>query len=189
MATNKKSKKGKTIPLTDFLAAEPKLLTLRSNWSEIVDKEEEETKPIGKNIEHARWSIDVVFLFSCQHGYPPNSSTWCSRYWLQYCSEHSSIRRPHCQSIVRNWRWKTQTDLCRLECKNPKIEFIAVHVCRLAQVSPSNARGQSESRCWSGWIRYPWNVHRSSEKIRYGSLWTKNPRERVRQNGLTSQRR
>ena len=48
MAANKKSKKGKTIPLTDFLAAEPKLVTLRSNWSEIVDKEEEETKPIGK---------------------------------------------------------------------------------------------------------------------------------------------
>lgn len=46
--TTKKKGKGKTMPLTDFLAAEPKLVTVRAtNWSEIVDKEEAETKPIG----------------------------------------------------------------------------------------------------------------------------------------------
>ena len=49
MAT-KKQKKGKTMALTDFLAAEPKLVTVRAtNWSEIVDSEEAETKPIGNS--------------------------------------------------------------------------------------------------------------------------------------------
>lgn len=39
------------MPLTDFLAAEPKLVTVRAtNWSEIVDKEEAETKPIVVDI-------------------------------------------------------------------------------------------------------------------------------------------
>lgn len=48
MSSNKK-KKGKTIPLTDFLASEGKLVTVRAtNWSEIVDSEEAEVKPIGK---------------------------------------------------------------------------------------------------------------------------------------------
>ena len=45
---SKKQKKGKTMALTDFLATEPKLVTVRAtNWSEIVDNEEAETKPIG----------------------------------------------------------------------------------------------------------------------------------------------
>lgn len=45
--TSKKSKKGKTIPLTEYLADEPKLVTVRtSNWAEIVEKEEAETRPI-----------------------------------------------------------------------------------------------------------------------------------------------
>ncbi|CAF2859805.1 unnamed protein product [Rotaria sp. Silwood2] len=49
--TSKKQKKGKTMPLTDFLAAEPKLVTVRgSNWSEIVDSEEAEVKPIVVDI-------------------------------------------------------------------------------------------------------------------------------------------
>ncbi|UJR33901.1 hypothetical protein I4U23_021320 [Adineta vaga] len=48
--TTKKSKKGKTIPLTDFLAETPKTVTVRANWSEIVDSEEAETKPIVVNI-------------------------------------------------------------------------------------------------------------------------------------------
>ena len=46
--TSKKQKKGKTMALTDFLANESKLVTVRAtNWSEIVDNEEAETKPIG----------------------------------------------------------------------------------------------------------------------------------------------
>ncbi|CAF0745667.1 unnamed protein product [Rotaria sordida] len=49
--TSKKQKKGKTIPLTDFLAAESKLVTVRAtNWSEIVDSEEAEVKPIVVDI-------------------------------------------------------------------------------------------------------------------------------------------
>ncbi len=49
--TSKTKKKGKTtIPLADFLAGDSKLVTVRGNWSEIVDNEEaEETKPIGIN--------------------------------------------------------------------------------------------------------------------------------------------
>ncbi|CAF0777719.1 unnamed protein product [Rotaria sp. Silwood1] len=48
---SKKQKKGKTMPLTDFLAAEPKLVTVRAtNWSEIVDSEEQEVKPIVVDI-------------------------------------------------------------------------------------------------------------------------------------------
>ena len=47
--SSKKQKKGKTMSLTDYLANEPKLITVRgTNWSEIVDREEEETGPIGK---------------------------------------------------------------------------------------------------------------------------------------------
>jgi hypothetical protein len=47
--TSKKQKKGKTMALTDFLNADSKLVTVRAtNWSEIVDSEEAETKPIGK---------------------------------------------------------------------------------------------------------------------------------------------
>lgn len=60
--TTKKKGKGKTMPLTDFLAAEPKLVTVRAtNWSEIVDKEEAETKPIG-----SKWKdfIQNEFVFS-----------------------------------------------------------------------------------------------------------------------------
>lgn len=46
MSTTKK-KKGKTISLTDFLGSDSKLVTVRtSNWSEIVDNEEEAEKPI-----------------------------------------------------------------------------------------------------------------------------------------------
>lgn len=49
--TSKKKSKGKTIPLTDFLASESKLVTVRAtNWSEIVDKEEAETKQIVVDI-------------------------------------------------------------------------------------------------------------------------------------------
>jgi hypothetical protein len=48
--TSKKQKKGKTMALADFLNPDTKLVTVRAtNWSEIVDNEEEETKPIGKN--------------------------------------------------------------------------------------------------------------------------------------------
>jgi len=47
MATKSK-KKGKTMALTDFLAGDSKLVTVRgANWSEIVDSEEAEAKPIG----------------------------------------------------------------------------------------------------------------------------------------------
>jgi hypothetical protein len=47
--TSKKSKKGKTVPLADFLNTDSKLITVRAtNWSEIVDNEEAETKPMGK---------------------------------------------------------------------------------------------------------------------------------------------
>ena len=47
--SSKTKKKGKTIPLANFLAGDSKLVTVRgANWSEIVDNEEaEETKPIG----------------------------------------------------------------------------------------------------------------------------------------------
>jgi hypothetical protein len=45
---SKKSKKGKTVPLANFLSLESKLVTVRvTNWSEIVDKEEADTIPIG----------------------------------------------------------------------------------------------------------------------------------------------
>jgi hypothetical protein len=46
---SKKQKKGKTMALTDFLNADSKLVTVRGNWSEIVDNADEEPKPIGKN--------------------------------------------------------------------------------------------------------------------------------------------
>lgn len=50
MATKSK-KKGKTMALTDFLAGDSKLVTVRgANWSEIVDSEEAETKPIVVDI-------------------------------------------------------------------------------------------------------------------------------------------
>ena len=43
----KKPKKGKTIALNDFLADTSKTVTVRAtNWSDIVDHEEAETKPI-----------------------------------------------------------------------------------------------------------------------------------------------
>ncbi|CAF1269064.1 unnamed protein product [Adineta ricciae] len=47
-APTKKSKKGKTIALNDFLADTSKTVTVRAttNWSDIVDHEEAETKPI-----------------------------------------------------------------------------------------------------------------------------------------------
>jgi hypothetical protein len=49
---SKKSKKGKTMALTDFLASEPKLVTVReSTWAAIVDEEEAQKKPIGKQIQ------------------------------------------------------------------------------------------------------------------------------------------
>ncbi len=42
---SKKTKKGKTMALTDFLASEPKLVTVReSTWAAIVDEEEEDQK-------------------------------------------------------------------------------------------------------------------------------------------------
>ncbi|CAF0896396.1 unnamed protein product [Adineta ricciae] len=44
---SKKPKKGKTIALTDFLASEPKLVTVRdSTWAAIVDEDEAQKKPI-----------------------------------------------------------------------------------------------------------------------------------------------
>lgn len=48
--TSKNKKKGKTMGLNEFLSADSnsKLVTVRSNWSEIMDNEEEEVKPIGK---------------------------------------------------------------------------------------------------------------------------------------------
>jgi hypothetical protein len=50
--TSKNKKKGKTMALTDFLAGDSKLITVKgANWSEIVDSEEAEAKPIGKNFE------------------------------------------------------------------------------------------------------------------------------------------
>lgn len=51
MATKSK-KKGKTMALTDFLAGDSKLVTVRgANWSEIVDSEEAEAKPIGNQFQ------------------------------------------------------------------------------------------------------------------------------------------
>jgi hypothetical protein len=45
---SKKTKKGKTMALTDFLASEPKLVTVReSTWAAIVDEEEEQKKTMG----------------------------------------------------------------------------------------------------------------------------------------------
>jgi hypothetical protein len=58
--TSKKQKKGKTMALTDFLNADSKLVTVRAtNWSEIVDSEEAETKPIGKKIQ-----LNKIYIFS-----------------------------------------------------------------------------------------------------------------------------
>ncbi|CAF4736965.1 unnamed protein product, partial [Rotaria socialis] len=64
--TTKNKKKGKTIPLTDFLAAESKLVTIRpTNWSEIVDNEEAEVKPmvidIGNLPTAPRSALDVDY--------------------------------------------------------------------------------------------------------------------------------
>ncbi|CAF4413611.1 unnamed protein product, partial [Rotaria magnacalcarata] len=64
--TTKTKKKGKTIPLTDFLAAESKLVTIRpTNWSEIVDNEEAEVKPmvidIGNLPTAPRSALDVDY--------------------------------------------------------------------------------------------------------------------------------
>jgi hypothetical protein len=54
---SKKSKKGKTMPLTDYLASEPKLVTVReSTWAAIVDEEEAQKKPIGNQLN--------IFFFS-----------------------------------------------------------------------------------------------------------------------------
>lgn len=51
MATTKTKKKGKTMALTDFLAGDSKLVTVRgTNWSEIVDSEEAESKPVVVDI-------------------------------------------------------------------------------------------------------------------------------------------
>ena len=47
---SKKTKKGKTIALTDFLASEPKLVTVRdSTWAAIVDEDEAQKKPLGNH--------------------------------------------------------------------------------------------------------------------------------------------
>ena len=49
---SKKTKKGKTMALTDFLASEPKLVTVRdSTWAAIVAEEEEEQKKAMGNEE------------------------------------------------------------------------------------------------------------------------------------------
>lgn len=62
---SKKKSKGKTIPLTDFLASESKLVTVRAtNWSEIVDKEEAETKivvDIGVLPTAPRGAVDIDY--------------------------------------------------------------------------------------------------------------------------------
>jgi len=56
--TSKKQKKGKTMALTDFLANDSKLVTVRAtNWSDIVDSEDTETKPIGNNL------INQIYIF------------------------------------------------------------------------------------------------------------------------------
>lgn len=61
--TSKKTKKGKTIPLTDFLANESKLVTVRGGtWADIVDKEEAETKPIGKNHRCQEFFLMVLIV-------------------------------------------------------------------------------------------------------------------------------
>lgn len=47
---SKKPKKGKTIALTDFLASEPRLVTVReSTWAAIVDEDEAQKKPLGND--------------------------------------------------------------------------------------------------------------------------------------------
>lgn len=63
--TSKKSKKGKTIGLNEFLNSDSKLVTVRAtNWSEIVDNEEEEAKPIGKNSFKLYMYIYMFFFVS-----------------------------------------------------------------------------------------------------------------------------
>jgi translation initiation factor 4B len=63
---SKKSKKGKTMPLTDYLASEPKLVTVReSTWAAIVDEEEAQKKPIVVNMSGLptapRSAVDVDY--------------------------------------------------------------------------------------------------------------------------------
>lgn len=59
---SKKSKKGKTIPLTDYLASEPKLVPVReSTWAAIVDEAEEQKKTMG-NPSISIISLDLVPL-------------------------------------------------------------------------------------------------------------------------------
>ena len=61
---SKKSKKGKTMALTDFLASEPKLVTVReSTWAAIVDEEEAQKKPIGKQFQSTTIFSSKFFYF------------------------------------------------------------------------------------------------------------------------------
>ncbi len=60
--TSKKQKKGKTMALTDFLANDSKLVTVRAtNWSDIVDSEDTETKPIGNHLINQIYSCFFSF--------------------------------------------------------------------------------------------------------------------------------
>lgn len=64
MATTKTKKKGKTMALTDFLAGDSKLVTVRgTNWSEIVDSEEAESKPVGNKKEKQTAINEKKFIF------------------------------------------------------------------------------------------------------------------------------
>ncbi len=63
---SKNKKKGKTMALTDFLAGDSKLVTVRgANWSEIVDSEEAETKPVGKNFDRNKLKSISFCFCSC----------------------------------------------------------------------------------------------------------------------------
>jgi len=68
---SKKPRKGKTMALTDFLASEPKRVTVReSTWAAIVDEEEEKKKPIGNQYKKAIKSVVFYFLVVDMSGLP-----------------------------------------------------------------------------------------------------------------------
>lgn len=63
---SKKSKKGKTISLTDYLASEPKLVPVReSTWAAIVDEAEEQKKTMGNPFIHPISSSSSTSSSSC----------------------------------------------------------------------------------------------------------------------------
>ncbi len=69
---SKKPRKGKTMALTDFLASEPKLVTVReSTWAAIVDEEEAQKKPIGNQYKKKTNQISIcLFLVVDMSGLP-----------------------------------------------------------------------------------------------------------------------